>query len=568
MSGVMEYIVDGTSGLIPEGVTGVMMMAGVCSSGTPGKAYLIGKSTRVEDVLGVGPLTTRLRDCLRTAGQSPVVIAVPVEGLTGSLISPVAHAGTGPDASASGGPQANADVVVEITTSGAPGTAQARISEDGGGTFGSAASVPASGQVTIGTTGVTLVLGAGDLILGDTYAFVIRAAIGPVSHVGTGPDLTITGAPLAAADVILQVVKGGGRNDATYILSVDGGDAFTPARTNPVDGQISVGDTGVTITTPAQDLVAGDEYRFQTLAPTASISSVMSALEIPLETYIPEFVQIVGPSDSTDWAASAAKAEELFNSHRGTFFVMEQRTPYPGEDLSDWATSLLQERSGFASMYVTVVAQHGEVSDSTGYRQHRNWAGLLSGRISNDPVMRSVGRIRSGPITGVSLPEGWNDTIQTVLQEAGYVTAKTYAGLNGVYWDDAKTLADVVSDFLYLRPLRVTLKALRLARIAALKSIYDELGDPVREETPSGLGYLKANLAAALRTMTRAYPKELSDFVIEIPAGQDYVNNGVAVEITLIGIPVIGTIKLYTRYINAGSMFDPRVENIEYGLAA
>jgi hypothetical protein len=72
--------------------------------------------------------------------------------------------------------------------------------------------------------------------------------------------------------------------------------------------------------------------------------------------------------------------------------------------------------------------------------------------------------------------------------------------------------------------------------------------------------YLKANIDGALNTMTAAVPKELAEGTANIPAGQDIVNNGVAVEMDLIGIPIIRKIKLFARYIYAGSTFDPRLE--------
>jgi hypothetical protein len=58
-------------------------------------------------------------------------------------------------------------------------------------------------------------------------------------------------------------------------------------------------------------------------------------------------------------------------------------------------------------------------------------------------------------------------------------------------------------------------------------------------------------------------PPELADYVVEIPPDQDIVNNGVAVEMALIGIPIIRQIKLYASYIYAGSTFDPRLEGVE-----
>lgn len=97
-------------------------------------------------------------------------------------------------------------------------------------------------------------------------------------------------------------------------------------------------------------------------------------------------------------------------------------------------------------------------------------------------------------------------------------------------------------------------------RIAALKSMYDEAGDVLLGDNALGLAYLKADIENALDTMVKAKPQELAGYVVNIPSGQDVVNNGVAVETTLIGIPIIRQIKLYSNYVYAGSNFDPRMK--------
>lgn len=106
----------------------------------------------------------------------------------------------------------------------------------------------------------------------------------------------------------------------------------------------------------------------------------------------------------------------------------------------------------------------------------------------------------------------------------------------------------------------MTFKALRKCRIAALKSLYDEAGDPLLPEKAVGLKFLEANLEAALDTMVKARPPELAAYLVEIPTDQDIVNNGLAVELTFIGIPIIRSIKLYGKYVYAGGKFDPRLE--------
>jgi hypothetical protein len=150
--------------------------------------------------------------------------------------------------------------------------------------------------------------------------------------------------------------------------------------------------------------------------------------------------------------------------------------------------------------------------------------------------------------------------VRPVLEEAGYLTAKKYAGLSGAYWGDSRTTAGITSDYQYEEVVRVVFKAVRLARIAALKSMYDEAGDPLVPNDAGGLAYLKGQIENALDTMTAAAPKELAAYVVDIPPNQDIVNNGVAVEYTLIGIPIIRQIKLFASYVYAGSKFDPRLK--------
>lgn len=468
MRDVLEFLIDGTSGLAPGGVEGACIVAGVCSMGTVGNGYLLGKSSDLTGLLGVGPLVDSLRDTFATGGQNPLVIAVPV---------------------------------------------------------------------------------AGD----------VAGAIGAVTKVGTGPDVTTAGTVKAAADVQLLIVTSGARNVATYQITLDGGDNWGPVKTVPVDGLIAVGTTGVTITHPVTAAVAGTTYSFMITAPSATVSGVLSALANPLALYDVEFVHVVGPSDATAWAALGAKADQLWAAHRPTFFLCETRLPNSGETIDTWTAAMVAMKASFAHRFVAVVAAYGEISDYTGARLTRNAAGLTTGRLLSIPVMRALGRVRDGNISQLTMASLFTESHQGTLETAGFITARRYAGLAGTYWGDERTMAEVTSDYQYLTVLRVVFKAVRKARIAALKSMYDEAGDPILGESAAGLAYLKLNIETALNTLVKAVPTELNGHQVVIPPDQDIVNNGVATEMTLIGIPIIRTIKLFARYVYAGGAFDPRL---------
>jgi hypothetical protein len=460
MGDVLEYIVDGASGLA-SGSVGGCIVAGVCSKGEPGKAYLLGNRSDVVDILGEGVLTTRIQDMFMTGGQNPLVIAVPVE-------------------------------------TGTPGT------------------------------------------------------ISNVNKSGEGAAVTVSGTPLTAGEYLIEIVTAGARNVATFTLN--GGSE----QTVPYDGILPIG--SLTVTFADGDFEAGDTYTFMTTAPSATIVDIMEAIEKPLELYDVEFVYITGASDATAWAAAQAKAEELFNLHRPTYFKLEARLPGEDEDINDWTAALIAEKSGFAGRWVQVCAGYGTVTDSKGISAIRNWAGLQAGKTMAIPVQRAHGRVRDGNISQGALPVEWNTAVQSTLETAGYLTAKTYAGLSGAYWGDSRTLADSTSDYQYEEVVRITFKALRLSRQAALKSMYDELGDPVYPSDMTGAIFLQTNIETALDTMTKAIPKEMAAYAVVIPPGQDFVNNGVALELTFIGIPIIRQIKLFANYTYAGSKFDPRLK--------
>lgn len=562
MGDVLEYLVDGTSGLAPGGVEGSAIVVGACGKGQVGKGYLLGPSSDIDGLLGVGPLAERARDMLNTGGQEPTLIAVPCLSQPGGYISdPVCAGGNGkyPDVGVSGVAQVNADVAVKVVTAGTIGTATVSVSTDGGATFGDS-SITTTRQFVVGDTGATLVFPAdAELEEGWQWTFVARCPIGPVERVGdaASPLPVIEGDVLAGAEISIRIVKGGRLNIGAYQLSTDGGANYGKVKTLPVDGKAAVSSLGVTVTFPAGDYVGGTTYGCRLLAPTPSIVDVMAALDEPLSLYDVEFVLVAGATDSVDWAAMQARAEELWNLHRPTYFKAEARLPYDDEDLSDYAAYLEEEKQGVAARFVQVCAQYGKITDSTGATNLRNAAGLQAGRVISIPVQRATGRVRDGNVSQLKLPDGWM-AAQSVMEDAGYLTAKKYAGLDGVYWGDSRTLADATSDFQYEEVVRTVFKAVRKCRVAALKSMYDEAGDPLLGRDASGLAYLRANIENALDTMVGAIPQELAAYVVNIPSGQDIANNGVAVEISLIGIPIIRNIKLYFSYAYAGGKMDPR----------
>ena len=255
MGDVIQYLIDGTSGIAPGGVDGKALVAGVCSKGRVGKAYLIGKRSDLESMLGQGPLVERVSEMLDTGGQEPYLVAVPVQGQPAGYLTELQLDGTGPQARLSGYPAKNADVKIRVKTAGpvAADDLEADAAEIeiklGDKEWGEAAK--ALPQNVIGDTGATLLFSEGDiLVAGDVYSFSTRLPVGPVERTGDSQSPLIEVAEsgqgvLAAAELVIRITKGGGRNEGSFQLSIDGGDNYQKARTIPVNGEFPLYDLGV-----------------------------------------------------------------------------------------------------------------------------------------------------------------------------------------------------------------------------------------------------------------------------------------------------------------------------------
>jgi len=375
------------------------------------------------------------------------------------------------------------------------------------------------------------------------------------------PTITLSGNSAIDADVIIKIVLSGNLNAGRFIYSFNAGETYSEEITLPDDNSYILEDSGITINFVDGDHSVADSYSFKLTAPIPTLENIMSGINKVLDTYLVENVYIAGATESTVWSALSALSDQLYNAHKPVFFIVETRMPNSNEDINDWVESVVEDRKKVSARFVQVMAGYGKIVTSTGRVKISNLAGLEVGKTIAVPVQRSVGRVADSAISGLSLLDNYSSAIATVLYDNSLNSAKTYEGISGVFLTDSKTLANATSDYQYTRVVRTVFKALKLMRIAALISINDEIGDPTDPDTQGGIDMLLTKMGNALGTMEKAVPKELAAHQFDVPVGQDYVNNGIAVETTLIGIPIIKSIKLYTKYVYAGSNVDPRVEN-------
>ncbi|NHM25461.1 DUF2586 family protein [Desulfofundulus sp. TPOSR] len=462
------------------------------------------------------------------------------------------------------------DVTVKILDGGLgmlpPGTSglHAKVGVSSAGTVGEIVSVTDPGKIAdlFGTGPLANAL-YDSFAAGARLVYAVRAngdipgQIGTVTKTKTGQgDLNVTGSPLDAYELVVEIVDPGAKNVATFRYSLDGGDTFSAKITVPTALTYEIPGTGLTlnfseyVTDPNNSFLAGDRYTCRTTAPRPSVNSVNAAIDTLLNSkYLYEFIHAVGDSDAAMWAALAAKAAEAETRYRYIHFLSEARGPESTETVDQWVSALLAEKSGFASTRVSICAGRFELVDmGTGRIVDRNGAGIYAGRVSSIPVQRSPGEVMEGPLPAVVRlnPPGINDGHILALDEAGFVTFRQYIGLSGLYVTNGRMAAEPTSDFQYVELRRVMDKACAQVRAAALRLEHAEI-DPTNME--KSLSAAEAQLTAPLDNMVGA--REIARGRVVIPRDQDVLaTSKIRVKVRIVPMAIMRWIELEIGFEN------------------
>lgn len=385
----------------------------------------------------------------------------------------------------------------------------------------------------------------------------IDGEIGAVAATKTGTgNLTVTGTPLDAYELLVLIVDSGGKNVATFRYSLDGGDTWSPKITVPTALTYAIAGTGLTltfteaVTNPENSFKADDQYAYTVKAPSSSVNSVNSAITALLSSkYLYEYIHVVGPSDAAMWAALAARATEAETKFRYIHFLCEARGPNAGETVEQWTTALLEAKTAFSSTRVAICAGRFEMADmGTGRIVNRNGAGLYSGRISAIAVSDSPGKVLDGPLPSVVAlqPTGINDGHIQALDEAGFVTFRQYIGLDGFYVTNGRIAAPVTSDYQYVELRRPMDKACSLVRSTALKFVQAEL-DPTNLE--KSFAALEAALSAPLYAMVGN--GDIARGRVVIPRDQDVLaTSKIRLKVRIVPLAIMREIEVEIGYEN------------------
>lgn len=353
---------------------------------------------------------------------------------------------------------------------------------------------------------------------------------GTVTKTGTGiGNLTASGAPYNAYDVMVSITGQGSLNTALFQYSINGGYSYSDELTVPITGTYGIPSTGITLQFAAgtgedaatDSFKVGDTYVLSTKAPAMTNANVIAAiaqLRNLSETF--EFVHIVGESSADLWTAVAAEQLTLYSTyHKPVFFMLEAYNKLPEESLEAYTDRLISDKRNLKNYDIQVVAARSLYVKMDGTTREINNAGIVAGLYAKAKVQQSIGETKTFSISATKMlalrPAGIEDYIET-LDNAKYLTFRQYDGLDGYYVYNARMMSPDGSDYRYAEDVRIKNKIIRKTRAEALLQLQSDVD---LEDIQGDLEAKAQFIQSPLDDMVRA--KEISSATLTVPANQD-----------------------------------------------
>jgi hypothetical protein len=328
-----------------------------------------------------------------------------------------------------------------------------------------------------------------------------------VTQTGTGPTVTLTGAPNDQHEAIVEVMVGGVLGTSQIRYSLDGGDTWVG---NLATAATILLPSGVTINMAAGSYVVGTTYAWTDTAPAMTTTNVGDALDaFIVSPFDVEFIHVVGQAAdaaaaATMFATLASKVTSAHAAHKYLWILFEA----PAVDKANLASSF----AALESRFVAGAAGFCELlSPRTQRVQKRSSGRVLAPRIARNPIaihpLRDVGDSDVDPISsivrlvpaGAAASTGYHDEELTPgLNAARFMTLRTITGRGGFYPSNGITFASGTSDFQILMNMRIVLAGAR----AWYQYTLTQLARRIRRDPTTG--YIDPAFADAIQTAGEA----------------------------------------------------------------
>lgn len=220
--------------------------------------------------------------------------------------------------------------------------------------------------------------------------------------------------------------------------------------------------------------------------------------------------------------ASAHAVTEDFLTSIAPFRVLLPALGWDGE-----ANNLYKPREGSYNRVSVVMASDGKFGASQLYSAA---IGQVLGRAAKIGVHQNLGRVRDGAIAAKGyLTDGRTPeehfSLMNLLEDAGYIFYRTFAGKNGYYLNGDATATDVTDDYCFLSSGRVIDKAM----VVTYRTYIDDILDNIRVDPDKGtipVSICKSFEASIIRAVNTSMGDEMSSFTAYIDPNQNILANG------------------------------------------
>jgi len=353
------------------------------------------------------------------------------------------------------------------------------------------------------------------------------------TNIGAG-SISVSGKPRNQFDINIKIASNGGLNESTFDVFVD--NKPLERSTVPLNGVFVCGDTGLTINFNEGNPITGqvsfainDFFSFSTTAPKVTNGELLDALEKILSLNRDfRFIAIPIITDKVLWSVINSRLEMETSRNRYTFAVTMGREPSKDEALDQFVNKMSnnEDERGITHLdRVQVVLSMNKIDDIVlGYTDERSAIGKYCAWIAIHKRSESPGKTRNKAISGISgfkkyKEDSFSIGHLTVLDEAGYVTTRTYNEETGIYFTSGRMLNSNTSDFSEVMYVDVMNRACFIVAKALFVYLNQE-HDIDRDGSISGIEYIKKVGQNAIDDMQKI-EKEISWGNFIVPEGQD-----------------------------------------------
>jgi len=244
-----------------------------------------------------------------------------------------------------------------------------------------------------------------------------------------------------------------------------------------------------------------------------------------------EYIAVLTPVDKTLATSIESYLSSLVSRHIYVWAIVEarDRDTATEPDFDTYVTNLISEWSGFNPLRTFVVATYATFTNIKGNQGYRNSLGSIMGLIARAKVSQDIGEVGAFSIKNlVYLPEGLTYSHIYTLDQAGFITIRSYDGYAGYYVTNPVAMNDPTSDYHFIYARRVADKAAKISRKTTLKYLKGEIlppnnqdpANPVKPTKSPTVQELKAKIEHALK-VGMYEQKELYGYRVYIPEDQD-----------------------------------------------